>query len=417
MIMEAIEIDLNPIKLSALDKSGWKTYRFDQIAQNISERIDPKNTNLDVYVGLEHIDSESIHIKRFGAPGDVSGQKLRFYEGDVIFGRRRAYQRKAGVAPCDGFCSAHALVLRANPEVICSELFPFFLHSDLFMHRAIDISVGSLSPTINWGTLREQAFLIPPIEQQKILINLFESSSKNILNRKRLFSSLTTFFKTERKYLVEKGVSKSKPSRSLRFGKFCQDWKVMKIGEFCKLVGGNAFKSSQFLDDGRNQVLRIGNLTEKGFDIVKSPVFLDRISALEERYLIPEGALVISLTGTNGKRDYGFPSLMEVDKKYLLNQRLVMILVDQEIMTPEFLHLISQMELFQGRFFLNATGTANQANVSISDVSEIEVPVPSLEEQNLIVKKMNLVRTAMNVNNVVLKNAECLNKALINQVF
>lgn len=134
------------IDLNNLDKSGWKTYRFDQIAKSISERVDPNNTDLKIYVGLEHLDAENIHIKRYGTPDDVDGQKLRCYPGDVIFGKRRAYQRKAAVVDFDGFCSAHAMVLRANPSVIHPRLFPFFLHSDNFMYRAIDISVGSLSP-------------------------------------------------------------------------------------------------------------------------------------------------------------------------------------------------------------------------------------------------------------------------------
>ncbi|MBE0435993.1 MAG: restriction endonuclease subunit S [Methylomicrobium sp.] len=91
----------------------------------------------------------------------------------MIFGRRRAYQRKAAIATTDGFCSAHALVLRANTEVIDPQLFPFFLHSDAFMHRAVDISVGSLSPTINWGTLKHQQFMLPPKDQQAKLAELF----------------------------------------------------------------------------------------------------------------------------------------------------------------------------------------------------------------------------------------------------
>lgn len=165
-------MDTQPINLNNLDKSTWLTYRFDEIAKNISERVDPNNTDLKVYIGLEHIDSDSIHIKRTGTPDDVNGQKLRFYPGDVIFGRRRAYQRKAAIATTNGFCSAHALVLRANPDVIEPELFPFFLHSDAFMHRAVDISVGSLSPTINWGTLKHQEFLLPPKDQQAQLAEL-----------------------------------------------------------------------------------------------------------------------------------------------------------------------------------------------------------------------------------------------------
>ncbi len=163
---------LPALNLKNLDKSQWKTYRFDEIAKNISERVDPNNTDLEVYVGLEHIDSESIHLKRSGTPDDVDGQKLRFYPGDVIFGRRRAYQRKAAVATTHGFCSAHALVLRANPEVIDPQLFPFFMHSDTFMHRAVDISVGSLSPTINWGTIKNQEFKVPPVEIQSRVIDL-----------------------------------------------------------------------------------------------------------------------------------------------------------------------------------------------------------------------------------------------------
>ena len=103
-------MDIASISLNNLDKSNWKTYRFDEIAQNISERVDPNNTELTVYIGLEHIDSESLHIKRHGTPDDVNGTKLKFYKDDIIFGRRRAYQRKAGIATTDGFCSAHAFI-------------------------------------------------------------------------------------------------------------------------------------------------------------------------------------------------------------------------------------------------------------------------------------------------------------------
>lgn len=178
------------IDLHNLDKSDWKTYRFDEIAQNISERVDPNNTDLEVYIGLEHIDSESLHIKRHGTPDDVNGTKLKFYKDDIIFGRRRAYQRKAGIATCDGFCSAHALVLRANPDVIDPALFPFFMHSDLFMNRAVDISVGSLSPTINWGTLKHQEFLIPPRSLQATFSELLWSSETHCQNKLKLKEKL-----------------------------------------------------------------------------------------------------------------------------------------------------------------------------------------------------------------------------------
>lgn len=104
---------------------------------------------MEYYVGLEHLDPDSLRIRRWGSPDDVEATKLCFKSGDIIFGRRRAYQRKLGVAEFDGTCSAHAMVLRAKPEVVLPEFLPFFMQSDLFMNRAVKISVGSLSPTIN----------------------------------------------------------------------------------------------------------------------------------------------------------------------------------------------------------------------------------------------------------------------------
>lgn len=142
--------------------------RFDEMAVIINDRIDdPAEADVEYYVGLEHLDSESLSIRRWGSPSDVEATKLRFRTGDIIFGRRRAYQRKLAVAPFDGICSAHAMVLRAKPEVALPEFLPFFMQSDLFMERAKEISVGSLSPTINWRTLAGEEFALPPLAEQK----------------------------------------------------------------------------------------------------------------------------------------------------------------------------------------------------------------------------------------------------------
>ena len=108
-----------------------------------------------------------MHIRRWGKGSDVIGTKLRFRKGDLIFGRRRAYQRKLAVAEFDGICSAHAMVVRAKPDMVLPEFLPFLMMSDRFMNRAIEISVGSLSPTINWGTLKPEEFAIPPLDQQR----------------------------------------------------------------------------------------------------------------------------------------------------------------------------------------------------------------------------------------------------------
>ena len=150
-----------------------KTLRFDEIALSIADRVDdPTSAGVTQYVGLEHLDPDSIEITRFGTPEDVSATKLRFYPGDVIYARRRAYQKKLGVARFEGICSAHALVLRARAESCLPGFLPYFLHSDQFHNRALEISVGSLSPTINWSTLKHQVFRMPSLDEQERILEL-----------------------------------------------------------------------------------------------------------------------------------------------------------------------------------------------------------------------------------------------------
>lgn len=156
-------------------RDGWTRVRFGDIAEQINDRVDDPNTaGVDRYVGLEHLDPGSLRVTRWGSPDDVSAQKLRFHSGDIIFGKRRAYQRKVAVADFGGICSAHAMVLRERPGAVARGFLIHFMASDVFMERAIQISVGSLSPTINWSALREQEFDLPPIEEQERSLRLLQ---------------------------------------------------------------------------------------------------------------------------------------------------------------------------------------------------------------------------------------------------
>lgn len=151
-----------------LDKSTWKRVAFGDVIESITDRVDdPSKAGVDRYVGLEHLDPGVLTVERWDTPDKVAAQKLRFQPGDVIFGRRRAYQKKVARADFVGICSAHALVLRAKPDAIDPDFLPVFLASDYFLDRAVSISVGSLSPTVNWRDLKVEEFDLPPLYEQK----------------------------------------------------------------------------------------------------------------------------------------------------------------------------------------------------------------------------------------------------------
>lgn len=172
-------------------------YRFDEIAINSTAKKKPGDADRAHYIGLEHIDSECLTITRRGSDVTPAGEKLVMKKGDVLFGKRRAYQRKVGIAPFDGIFSAHGLVLRPNTKIVDSEFFPFFISSDQFMERAVRISVGGLSPTINWKDLKEQEFNLPPIAEQKVLAEKLWAAYRLKESYKKLLTATQEMVKSQ----------------------------------------------------------------------------------------------------------------------------------------------------------------------------------------------------------------------------
>ncbi len=116
--LEALRANPDWAKLPLFERKGWKRLPFGAFAESVNERVELANAADEIYVWLDDLDSGSLHIRRSGKGSDVIGTKLRFRKGEIIFRRRRAYQRKLAVAEFDGICSAHAMVVRARPELV-----------------------------------------------------------------------------------------------------------------------------------------------------------------------------------------------------------------------------------------------------------------------------------------------------------
>ena len=172
-------------------------YRFEQIAINSTEKKKPTEEDRFTYLGLEHLDSGSLKVTRFGSDVAPIGEKLVMREGDVLFGKRRAYQKKVAIAPFDGIFSAHGMVLRPREDVIDKDFFPLFISSDYFLDAAIKISVGSLSPTINWRDLRNFEFNLPPLEEQRKLAKVLWAMNNTMEAYKKLIKATEDLVKSQ----------------------------------------------------------------------------------------------------------------------------------------------------------------------------------------------------------------------------
>lgn len=122
-------------------------------------------------VGLEHLTPGALELGSWSDDAENTFTKL-FHKGQVLFGRRRAYLKKAAVALFDGVCSGDITVIAAKSDRILPELLPFVISDDRFFDFAMEKSAGSLSPRVKWAQLAEYELELPPMEEQPQLAEL-----------------------------------------------------------------------------------------------------------------------------------------------------------------------------------------------------------------------------------------------------
>jgi type I restriction enzyme S subunit len=157
-------------------KPGWTKVAFgDVVKLNTDRCIDPAAEGIERYVGLEHIEPEDLRVRRWGLVADGTTFTNRFKPGQVLFGKRRAYQRKVAVADFEGVCSGDIYVFEPKDTCLLPEFLPFLCQTEAFFEYAVGTSAGSLSPRTNWTQLANFEFVLPPLEEQRQIVVLLYS--------------------------------------------------------------------------------------------------------------------------------------------------------------------------------------------------------------------------------------------------
>lgn len=336
-------------------------YRFDQIAENSTAKKKPEESDRDRYVGLEHLDPGTLEVTRWGAEVTPKGDKLLMKKGDVLFGRRRAYQKKVGIAPFDGIFSAHGMVLRPKADVVDPMFFPFFISSDIFLDEAIRVSVGSLSPTANWKDLRTLEFDLPsPGKQRELAGILSEAESLKGHYRKML----TTCDDVVKSQFVEMFSDGGFPRRSL--------------SSLSTSMQNGLSPSKAGIH--RAKVLTLSAITQGSFDesAWKEGAFKDDPS-LDKRvsggcYYVCRGNGNRSLVGTGEFAPSSIPDLVFPDT-------MIEVRVKQGEVLPAYLTIAWKQPFTRDQIEPSAKTTNGTYKINQKALGEVEIPVPPLSLQ------------------------------------
>lgn len=340
-------------------------YRFEDIAINSTEKKKPIESDKEHYLGLEHLDSGTFKVSRFGSEVAPIGDKLIMKKGDVLFGKRRAYQKKVAIAPFDGIFSAHGMVLRPKEDVIDKHFFPLFIASDYFLDAAIKISVGSLSPTINWRDLKELKFNLPELNEQKKLAEVLWQIVDTMESYKKLLAKTDEMVKVK---FVEMFGDPTK----FKSGKLSKNVEEMFIGPFGSDLKNNCFVSKDeaycIVYEQRHAIS--GTITDENRYITEK-----KYQQLKRFTLLP-GDIIVSCRGTIGK----IFLLPENAPLGIMHPSIMKIRLKKDTYNKKF--FISLLRNKMDELINKADGTSVKMAITATKLGNIDFIIPNLTLQN-----------------------------------
>jgi type I restriction enzyme S subunit len=172
----------------------------------------------------------------------------------------------------------------------------------------------------------------------------------------------------------------------LRFKEFSDKWEMMRMGNIIDFQSGNAFKSFKMSNSfGKHQLIKMSNVYKNELRLDRNPSFWDNLQEKNKKFLLNKGDTVLTLTGTVGKKDYGYSINIPANNKYLLNQRLVRLRRIKGLSVNSFINYTLKTDKFLYNFFNESKGgTGNQTNVGIDDIKNIKTAFPKFLEQQKI---------------------------------
>lgn len=315
-------------------------------------------------VGLEHLIPEDVVLSLWDRDKENTFTKM-FRKGDMLFGRRRAYLKKAAQAPFDGICSGDITVIRAKEDRLIPELLPFIIQNDVLFDFAVGKSAGSLSPRVKWENLKNYKFELPPLPEQKKLAEALWAINDTLQAYQKLLIETDELVKSQ--FIEMFG----------ELGKDDKGWGITTLGECCELNPKRPRDIDDELlvsfvpmpavsEDGKIDCSDIKPYKEvrKGFTyFAENDVLFAKITPCMEN---GKGAVAKGLEGGIGSGSTEFHVLRPIAGKS----------------NPYWLYILTMFESFRVGARKVMTGTGGQLRVPIGYLNDYPITLPPIDLQD-----------------------------------
>lgn len=359
-------------------KKNWRVLPLSEIAEEINDSYNPtKEENLS-YIGLEHIEQQTLKLSGIGRSDIVISTKEKFQSGDILFGSLRPYFRKVVRPKFSGVCSTDITVIRAKRNYYQGFVF-YLIASKEIIDYATNISNGTRMPRANWGVLAKSKWRIPPLPIQRKIADILSTYDDLIeINEQRIKILEEMARLIYKEWFVKfkfPGNEKVKMVKS-ELGIIPEGWGVVKICDrFTTVLGGTPSRNKleywkngtiPWINSGKVNDLRVINesefITELGFGNSSSK-------------MMPKRTTILAITGAT----LGQVSLLEI--KVCANQSVIGI-YDNDKLFNEYIYL-TFCEIIQ-TIIMQAGGGAQQ-HINKEIVNGVKVILPHFD----IIRKFN----------------------------
>jgi type I restriction enzyme S subunit len=271
-------------------------------------------------------------------------------------------------------------------------------------------------PNLSQSKLCELPLPVPPLAEQQQIAEVLGLVRRVIEKQERLVE-LTAELKSALLHeLFTRGLL-NEPQKQSEVGPVPQSWEISELGKVVNLFGGYAFKSEEGIKSSNTQLVRMGNLYQNKLDLDRSPIFYpDEFAKKYPRFVLQAGDLIMSLTGTSGKEDYGFTvELKPGPKTLLLNQRIARVDLVSPRLNKDFLFYFLLSRKFLDHLYPTAKGM-KQANLSTHAMKQLKIPIPSVGEQEQIASYFRTIDRKIELHHDKLDSSRDLFRTMLHEL-
>ena len=348
---------------------------------------DPLADGIERYVGLEHLEPGDLRIRSWGSVADGVTFTSMFQPGQVLFGKRRAYQRKVAVADFSGLCSGDIYVLETkDAQVLLPELLPFICQTDAFFDHAVGTSAGSLSPRTNWTSLADFEFMLPPMDEQQRLIRLLLNAEA----ARTAAEDAATHSEKLRKSLLFETFDALQGDGTVRIPFLATeiDCRWVKARDAGQILMGRQLSPKYKTGKNTRKYLRVANVFD-GFIDTSDVNEMDFNESEFATFRLQSGDVL--LNEGQSRELVGRSAIFRDDiPDCCFQNTLIRFRPNAEVMS-EFAHYYFQYCQYTSRFVQISKQTTSIAHLGVQRFSEMNFPLVSIDAQKAIVDTLSAV--------------------------